>query len=88
MSSVPTPSKVTDLRYDAKLYRQLQREIGDLETKINSAQGRLTQAKIELRQAQEAIIKNLEGMDCAAQGNAGWRERICNMLAEFENQHD
>lgn len=86
MSSKPSPDGVLALRALARKYRTLQKELGTLADRIAADTKRHNVATEEYRQTIAAIREKLESMDCRADGNFGWENRIAWMLSEFEAQ--
>lgn len=86
MSSSPDSSAVRELRKTVKEFRRLGGEIDFLQSTISSVDSKLKLALERRRVFHERIIKLLEEMDCAANGNHGWHERIAWMLGEFDQQ--
>jgi hypothetical protein len=86
MSSSPDRNSVWKLRELAIKHRQLETELDELNEQIVFAQARKKKADDEHQKTQDAIIKQLEAMDCASPGNGGWQNRMAWMLAELATQ--
>lgn len=86
MSSKPSPDGVTKLRELSIQYRLLQDESIDIDNELRSLETRKTEVSEEYVKTHTAIIKQLEDMDCKANGNWGWENRIAWMLSEFASQ--
>lgn len=86
MSGLPSAQGVRELRNLLKSQRRLSEEVERLREEVESKSRRMRVASTELNSVSMSIIKQLQNMDCAANGNCGWENRICWMLAELEQQ--
>lgn len=82
MSSKPSIEGVAELR---ELLGKL-RLLGEEVDRLRSYAVRLKPAEEEYVQLHRAITDKMASMDVAAQGNAGWHQRVVWFLSELDRQ--
>lgn len=86
MSSKPSPLGVRELKAVVAKCARLEVEYEELGDRITADTTRYKAVERELAESKRDIIKKVEGMDCASNGNWGWEARFSWMLMEFERQ--
>jgi hypothetical protein len=82
MSSEPTPEKVKELRTALHDYRRLCKRLAELK----EAADKIEQVEYQARQLHRDMLKMLEGMDVASNGNMGWESRVIWFLCDLDAQ--
>lgn len=83
MSSKPSPQGVAKLRELAIQERSIATEFESLGFSIRTQQARYAELSDKLHDTRRAIVSQLDAMDCASNGNMGWKGRIVWMLGEL-----
>ncbi len=86
MSQLPDPQGVARLRSLVSQHRALETELRELDALVAAKKKRQEEAGYEYRDLGNAIVGQLDSMDCRANANNGWAHRIIWMLAELEEQ--
>jgi DNA repair ATPase RecN len=88
MSRGPTKDTVNYLREIARKERTLTERRDRLQAVIETNTRDHQKTVEDLKEVRADIIKQLDEMDCRANGNTGWEHRIVWMLAELVNAKD
>jgi hypothetical protein len=86
MSGKPSPDGVSELRRLAFNYRIYSDRAAALAQSIQQQKRELADVAEARNGAHDLLIEKLQEMDCASQGNFGWKERVAWMLGEFAAQ--